>query len=173
MKSKSPFDISVLSQSSGYINECTGNLGRTWKRHQESKQVSLCPFPCLIILAGEMDAEQQLPCLQYWQRHLQSLTLHSVLIQLEEMPTCLPEAGMKVKLSGKEISISIIIIYALTTEKITEPGTTSKARACRAQHIAHAARAGHASPAIRRQELLKQARRWRPEVKGHFGKSDW
>lgn len=42
-----------------------------------------------------------------------------------------------------------------------------------AQQRAYMARAVHASPAIRKQELLKQAGRWRPNVKGQFGKSDW
>lgn len=49
--------------------------------------MSLRPFPCLILLAGEMDEQQQRSCLQYWQWHLQSLNLHSVLIRLEEMFT--------------------------------------------------------------------------------------
>lgn len=104
-----------------------GILGRTRKRRQESKQVSVRPFPwLLILLTGELDAQQQLSCLQHWQWLLQSLTLHSILTQLEEMLKCFPEAGMKVKLLEKDISISIIIIYVLTTEKITDPGTSQQ-----------------------------------------------
>lgn len=116
----------------------SGNLGRTRKRRQESKQVSLRPFPwLLILLAGELDAQQQLSCLQHWQWLLQSLTLHSILTQLEEMLKCFPEAGMKEKLLGKEISTSIIIIHVLTTEKITDPGTSQQSNGVLRLSIEH------------------------------------